>query len=160
MSDKPKAGPTGDYSLGAPIHQHDRGGLNVSVGIVNGYIMMDFGTTLDWLASPPEYTVPMAKKLGQLAIVASLAAGKPINFHDLDFAMYADVDHDESRRLAGGLEVTINREKGVIETKLPCNVGMVAFDPQGAFAYALRLMICVKALRPDLATELPDLPKW
>lgn len=153
-------GPTGDFDLGAPINAQDRGGLNVAVAIAGDYILMMFGTRLDWLAGGPEHMVQVAFRLGQLAIQLS---GGNLSMTQLDFATYGDVDLDESKRLPGGVEVTLNREKGVIETKLPANVELLAFDAQGAFAYALRLMMCVKALRPDLVPFLPDLPdskKW
>jgi hypothetical protein len=150
-------GPTGDYRLGAPLNEKDRGGLNVAVGIVDKYILMEFGTQLDWLAGGPEHMLPVGIRLGQLAI--KLSNGN-INFDQLGLAAYGDVD--ASNPLPGGIEVTLNREKELIETKLPSGVEMLAFDAQGAFAYGLRLLMCVKVLRPDLVPFLPDLPepKW
>jgi hypothetical protein len=147
-------GPTGNYDLGAKLNENDRGGLNVAVTIVEGHILMVFGTQLDWLAGGPEHMLAVGMRLGQLALKLSNGA---INFDQLNLAAFDSVDGDN--QLPGGIEVTLNREKGLIETKLPANVEALAFTAQGAFAYGLRLMMCVKVLRPDLVPFLPDLPE-
>lgn len=144
-------GPTGEYH-GAKINASDQGGINIGLAIKNGEIVMLFGTSLDWLAGGPEHMLPVGIRLGQLAL--KLSNGQ-IDFNKLSLGVY----NAAQEPLPQNIEVKINREKNLIETRLPVSVEGLVFDAQGAFAYGLRLLVCVKALRPNMVPFLKEVPE-
>lgn len=145
----PNIGPTGQFPRGK-LHEDDQGSLRASVGVVDGFIVINFGTTLNWLALTPEGALQQCMALGRLAVTHG-----DVDLDKLDLVLFADTETDQ--RMTGGIDIQI--KNGMIEITFPLNVEQVAFDPQGAFAFAMRLMICVQKLRPDLATFLPPLPE-
>ena len=65
MSDKTQIGPTGTFHYHEkPLDALDKGGLNVSLEISpdNMSVVMCFGTSVTWVASPPEEAKQIADK--------------------------------------------------------------------------------------------------
>ena len=60
---KDKIGPTGKFPHGK-FGLSDQGGLNVGVALNSkGYVIINFGTEVSWLAMPPEDAINFAKTI-------------------------------------------------------------------------------------------------
>jgi hypothetical protein len=62
-----KLGPTGKYDFGEPLHPGDRGGINAAMGVRNGKIVLEFGTTLSFLVLTKEEALVFAAGLEHFA---------------------------------------------------------------------------------------------
>lgn len=80
MTDKPdkpdEQGPTGQYPEGM-IHESDRGELGIRMAVTaEGKVVMDFGTTLEWIGFGAEEAIELGNALVRLGAVA-LERGVP-----------------------------------------------------------------------------------
>jgi hypothetical protein len=105
-------GPTGTLPLGAPINAIDRGGCNVGFRIEPGFRLatLKFGTMLRWLAILAPEAKDMATQVRSIIINA-----------------FGIMPYD---KLGLPLKVTYNRDKGIIEIRLPTAASQLTANPE------------------------------
>lgn len=114
-------GPDDNFFRGKPLVPQDRGGLFAafSVSKTRRLGVMDFGTVLDWVAATPH----QARK-----VAGAIRAGILKNFGNLPYDI-----------TTLPIIVTGNKEKQIIEVKLPQRLAVLAANPEMWLALAERL---------------------
>lgn len=150
-----KIGPTGEYSLGEKINENDRGGLFVSMEIINNHIVLNFGTTLDWLATPPEAALDINRKLSNS--VYKLMEHKKEKFELVPVLIPIEtIGTKESFRLPSGIRLELDHSTGLITTYFLKSVSGFAFNANDAILYCVHLMRLIYRIRPDLIQNSTD----
>lgn len=105
-------GPDHTYPLGSPINRNDRGGLYAGFSVNKRLRLgiMQFGTVLSWLSSPPSEMITLAQTIRRM-------------IHK-EFGM---LPYDKSTL---PLKVVGNETVGVVEIYLPQPVETLAANPE------------------------------
>ena len=124
----PTIGPTGEFRLGAPIQEGDRGGVYAGLARVPGMraLKLDFGTELSWLAVPPQEALVLARA-----------------YRSTVEGYYGKLSYD-ARTLP--VRVKANHEKNVVECIFHVSVGVLVANPEVYLAWADRLAEAAKEL--------------
>jgi len=114
-------GPNGNFPLGAPMAPQDRGDLYASISIIKPLrlVVMNFGTTLSWLAIPPE-----------------LALKHALMFRTAIESVFGKLSVDPR---PFPFKVTANKEKRIVETDLCITVSLLAANPELFLVWADKL---------------------
>jgi hypothetical protein len=105
-------GPDGTFPLGSPINELDRGGLyaGFTVNKPMRLGLMQFGATVNWLAGSSDEMQQLATAMRSKCIKA-----------------FGNLPYDKSTL---PIRVTANRDKGLIELRLPQSAETLAANPE------------------------------
>ena len=125
---KQKIGPDGTYPQGGPLNEFDEGGLNVAFSIVEDKRMavMHFGTTVKWLAVPPEVALEQALFMRE-------------RIHE----KFGEMSYDATTL---PLRVEIDKVKRIITTTMPQAAAILAANPEMFLAWAEYLEVAADSL--------------
>lgn len=127
---KPEVGPTGEFPLEGPINEIDKGGCYAGFRIIPEMrrVMLDFGTTVDWIAGGPEDTMLQVTM-----------------FREAIKEAFGDLSYEVT-----GLpfRIAANKEHNVVETDFGIKIGVLVANPELFLAWAQRLEEAVAILKP------------
>jgi hypothetical protein len=131
-------GPDGKFARGKPLREGDLGGVYAGFGVLKEHriVVMDFATTLKWVAMPPEHAVQHAA-----------------HFRKEIQAAFGEMTYDPS---TFPLIVRANKSANIIETFFPQPVGILAANPEVFLVWADKLDAAAKELDyPQHPVEKP-----
>ena len=59
-------GKTGEFPLG-PLNEQDQGGIKIGIASTEGGVILNFGTSVDWIAMRPDHADAIAAALREQA---------------------------------------------------------------------------------------------